>query len=114
MTGAAQRAAPNVRASARLFAALGDETRLAVVTRLSKRGPASLTTLSEGARVTRQAVAKHLAVLSGAGLVVARRGGIGTVWELRPQRLDDVRTALDAIDRQWDAAIERLRGLVEE
>ncbi len=113
MTQAAERARPSVRASAKLFAALGDETRLAVVRRLCRRGPASLTTLSEGAPVTRQAVAKHLGVLSDAGLIAGRRDGRGTVWELCPDRLNDVRRALDTIDRQWDAAVDRLEALVE-
>jgi DNA-binding transcriptional ArsR family regulator len=102
------------RASAPIFAALGDETRLAVVRRLCLRGPASVTTLSEGAGVTRQAIAKHLNVLAGAGLVHGTREGRESIWELRPGRLEDARRALDAIGREWDAALERLRRHVEQ
>jgi DNA-binding transcriptional ArsR family regulator len=101
------------RASAPIFAALGNETRLAVVGRLCRRGPASLTALSEEARVTRQAIAKHLAILADAGLVVGKRDGRESVWELCPRRLDDARRALDAIDKQWDAALDRLKRMVE-
>jgi DNA-binding transcriptional ArsR family regulator len=101
-------------AAATIFAALGDETRLAVVRRLCLRGPTSITVLSEGAKVTRQAIAKHLSVLSEAGLVRGKRNGRESVWELRPGRLEDARRALDAIDREWDAALERLRKVVED
>jgi DNA-binding transcriptional ArsR family regulator len=105
---------PAFRASAPIFAALGNETRLAVVGRLCQRGPASLTALSEEAGVTRQAIAKHLSILADAGLVHGKREGRESIWELRPRRLDDARRALDAIDRQWDAALGRLKKLVEE
>jgi DNA-binding transcriptional ArsR family regulator len=101
------------RSSARIFAALGDETRLSVVGRLCQRGPASLTALSEGAGVTRQAIAKHLSILADAGLVQGKREGRESIWELRPRRLEDARRALDEIDRRWDVALGRLKNLVE-
>jgi DNA-binding transcriptional ArsR family regulator len=103
-----------LQASARIFAALGDETRLAVVGRLCQRGPASISALSLGAGVTRQAIAKHLAILADAGLVRGKREGRESIWALRPKRLDDARRALDALDRQWDTALDRLKQLVEE
>jgi DNA-binding transcriptional ArsR family regulator len=103
-----------VRSSARIFAALGDETRLAVVSRLCHRGPASLSALSEGAGVTRQAIAKHLAILADAGLVRGSREGRESIWELKPARLDAARTALEAISSQWDVALGRLKDLVED
>lgn len=97
-----------------VFAALGDETRLALVKRLCDSGPSSITELTEGAEVTRQAITKHLHVLEGAGLVRGSRRGRTTVWELRPKRLDAAKRALDAIGRDWDAALDRLRAFVEE
>ncbi len=96
-----------------VFAALGDATRLAVVERLCDHGPASVTTLSEGASVSRQAISKHLQVLEEAGLVSNERVGRESIWELRPERLDDARRALDLISREWDARIERLAKFVE-
>lgn len=99
--------------SAPLFAALGDPSRLALVARLCAHGPASITRLSDGADISRQAVTKHLRVLADAGLVAHHRAGRETVWELRPARLSDARGALDAISAQWDARIDRLRALVE-
>jgi DNA-binding transcriptional ArsR family regulator len=108
------RAEASFRASAPLFAALGDETRIALVQRLCARGPASLVQLSEGAAVTRQAITKHMRVLEDAGLVESTRRGRASIWEFKPQRLDDAHRALEAIARQWDAALERLKAFVED
>src|SRR5215471_18260952 len=99
--------------AANLFAALGDETRLQIVARLCADGPLSITNLSEGAAVTRQAVTKHLYALQQAGLARGIQAGRERIWELRPRRLDDLQRYLDQISRQWDAAIERLRKFVE-
>jgi DNA-binding transcriptional ArsR family regulator len=99
--------------SAPLFAALGDETRLFLVGRLCKRGPASITRLAKGAKVTRQAVTKHLRVMEDAGLVRAKRLGRERVWELEPRRLDDAQRCLDSIARAWDDALLRLQAYVE-
>ena len=103
-----------VRDAAPLFAALGDPTRLGLVVRLSSGGPESIVHLSKGLDVSRQAVTKHLHVLSDAGLVRGFRHGRQHIWELEPGRLDDARDYLDRIDAQWDAALERLRDLVQE
>ena len=61
-----------IRASAPIFAALGDDTRLRIVGRLSADGPTSIARLTVGTGVTRQAVTKHLHVLSEVGLVRGR------------------------------------------
>lgn len=100
--------------SAPVFAALGDETRLALVARLCEPGPWSIARLTEGARVTRQAVTKHLRVLAEAGLVRDARHGRERIWELAPDRLGDARRTLDELSRRWDDALERLRRHVEE
>lgn len=100
-------------AAAPVFAALGDETRLSIVARLCAHGPQSIVQLTEGAQVTRQAVTKHLHALADAGLVRSTRDGRERIWEIRPRRLDDAKHYLDQISRRWDAAIERLRALVE-
>ena len=100
-------------ASAPLFAALGDPTRLGLVARLCDEGPLPIAKLAAGSDVSRQAVTKHLHVLEDAGLVRSARDGRENVWELRPRRLDDARRYLDQISRQWDDKLERLRSLVE-
>ncbi len=106
--------ASRVRDAAPLFAALGDPTRLSLVARLSSGGPESIARLSESADVSRQAVTKHLRVLSDAGLVRGFRRGRQHIWELQPGRLVDAHDYLDRIDAQWDAALARLKAFVEE
>ncbi len=106
--------AARVRDAAPLFAALGDPTRLSLVARLSSGGPESIARLSERADVSRQAVTKHLHVLSDAGLVRGFRRGRQHIWELQPRRLVDAHDYLDRIDAQWDAALARLKAFVED
>jgi DNA-binding transcriptional ArsR family regulator len=100
--------------AAPVFAALGDETRLALVARLCDDGPLSIARLAAGSAVTRQAITKHLQVLAGAGLVRDVRRGRERIWEIEPDRLDEARSYLAEISRSWDAALDRLRQLVEE
>ena len=99
---------------AHLFAALGDETRLHLVFRLSGSGPMSITRLTEGSKVTRQAITKHLRVMEGSGLVRSTRQGRESVWQLHQRRLQDASRYLDMISRQWDDALQRLRAFVED
>jgi DNA-binding transcriptional ArsR family regulator len=105
---------PKLAGAAPVFAALGDETRLRLVARLGAQGPQSIARLTRGARVSRQAVTKHLRALAAAGLVRSTREGRERIWAIRPGRLGDARRYLDQISAQWDEAIGRLRGLVEE
>jgi DNA-binding transcriptional ArsR family regulator len=100
--------------TASIFAALGDETRLRLVLRLSTNGPLSIARLTESAAVTRQAVTKHLHVLAGAGLAGSARLGREKVWTLDPKPLDAARSWLDEISAEWDAALARLQRLVED
>jgi DNA-binding transcriptional ArsR family regulator len=99
--------------SAPVFAALGDETRLQIVARLCAEGPLSITRLSEGAGVTRQAITKHLKALADAGLAKNARSGREQIWELETRRLEMAGRCLDRISDQWDSAINRLRAFVE-
>jgi DNA-binding transcriptional ArsR family regulator len=100
------------RQPASTFAALGDETRLQLISRLSG-GPASIGTLTAGSGITRQAVAKHLRVLAGAGLVRGTRSGRQSMWALERKQLDEARRSLDQISRQWDQALGKLKVFVE-
>jgi len=97
-----------------VFAALGDETRLRLVSRLCDSGPASIARLTEGATITRQAITKHLRVMQDAGLVRSTRRGRERYWELDRKRLEEVRRNLAVISKQWDDALDRLRKFVEE
>jgi DNA-binding transcriptional ArsR family regulator len=73
----------------------------------------SITRLTSGSRVTRQAISKHLRVLESAGLVRGKRHGRETLWELERRRLQEARRYLDLISGQWDEALGRLRKFVE-
>jgi len=99
--------------SAPVFAALGDPTRLRLIAALCAGGALSITQLTVGTAITRQAVTKHLEVLAGAGLVHDIREGRERLWELKPSRLDEARRALDAIAAQWGQALQRLKAFVE-
>lgn len=101
------------KSSAPLFAALGDTTRLRLVTRLCENGPMSIASLTAGSKVTRQAITKHLRTMEEAGLLRSTRHGRESVWELNQERLQDVRRYLKMISRQWDDALDQLRDLVE-
>ena len=113
MSRASAAAGPPVRDAAPLFAALGDETRLRLLIRLSSGGPGSITQLSAKSAVTRQAITKHLRVLADAGLVRSSRRGRERVWDLEPRRLDDAHAYLSRISKQWDDALGRLKAFVE-
>jgi DNA-binding transcriptional ArsR family regulator len=108
------KASAHLRGAAPLFAALGDETRLALVARLSTGGPRSITLLTVGSSVTRQAITKHLHVLAGAGLVRQTRRGRERLWRLDPASLEIAQKFLAHISSQWDARLARLRDLVED
>ena len=99
--------------SAPVFAALGDETRLRLVLRLSGGERLSIARLTAGTRMTRQAVTKHLRRLASAGLVRSERRGRERQWQLETERLERLGRALASISAQWDEAIARLKELVE-
>jgi DNA-binding transcriptional ArsR family regulator len=107
-------AAVKVSEAVPVFAALGDPTRLRLLGRLSVDGPLSITRLSKGAGVTRQAITRHLYTLGDAGLVRSARHGRERVWELDRKRLEKAKEYLDQISAQWDAAVDRLKALVED
>lgn len=97
-----------------MFAALGDGTRLRLVTRLSDDGPLSIARLSDGTGVTRQAITKHLKALADAGVVRGKRRGRERIWELQTRRLEMASRYLNEVSGQWDAAIGRLRAFLED
>ena len=102
-----------LKTRASVFAALGDETRLSVLAKLLGGEPQSITRLTAGTRLTRQAVTKHLRVLEEAGVVRSVRVGRESLFELEPRPIADVRDYLDEVARQWDDALARLKAHVE-
>ena len=103
-----------VAGAALLFAALGDPTRLALLQRLSREGPASISVLADNFQTTRQGVTKHLLVLAAAGIIDGHRRGREHVWALNPARLAEAQRHLDTIARGWDGALARLKAHVED
>jgi DNA-binding transcriptional ArsR family regulator len=99
--------------AATVFAALGDGTRLRLVSRLSENGPQSIVNLAAGFSISRQAITKHLRVMESAGLVRCAPRGRETVWRLEQKRLADARRYLQTISAQWDDTLGRLKAFVE-
>jgi DNA-binding transcriptional ArsR family regulator len=97
-----------------VFAALGDETRLALVAKLCRKQPYSISQLTHGSKLTRQAVTKHLRVLESAGIVHSTRAGRESLFEFDPQPIEEIKEYLDFVSQQWDEALSRLKSFVED
>ena len=108
-SGAAKR-----HSHAPVFAALGDATRLALVARLSGGEPRSISQLTEGSKLTRQAITKHLRVLESAGIVHSVHAGRRSLFEFNPEPIEEIKGYLDFVSEQWDQALSRLKSFVED
>lgn len=106
---AAERQSP-----AQVFAALGDETRLALVAKLANGRRHSISQLTEGSKLSRQAITKHLRVLEGAGIVHGVRTGRESLFAFDPGPVEQLKEYLDFVSEQWDQALGRLQEFVEE
>jgi DNA-binding transcriptional ArsR family regulator len=102
-----------LRARASVFAALGDETRLGLLARLTNGEPLSIARLTEGTKLTRQAVTKHLRVLEDVGVVHSVKTGRESLFALDPKPIVGAQEYLEHVSRQWDGALARLKVLVE-
>src|ERR1700732_5313860 len=100
-------------ANAPVFAALGDPTRLALVAKLCRGRPYSISQLTEGSRLTRQAITKHLRVLEGVGIVRSFRAGRESIYKFDPQPIEELKQYLDLVSKQWADARGRLKAFVE-
>ncbi len=104
----------NVGTIATLLAALGDETRLRIVQRLSSGPSLSIARLSHGTHLTRQAITKHLAVLARAGLVRDKWSGRERLWRFDGRRLADVRHFLERVCAHWEEALGRSKDVADD
>jgi DNA-binding transcriptional ArsR family regulator len=102
-----------VRSKAAVFAALGDETRLLLLTRLGDGQRHSISELSEGTRLSRQAVTKHLRVLERVRMVHRRREGRESLFTFDPTPVIEMKQYLELVSKQWDLALGRQKNLVE-
>lgn len=102
------------RSHASVFAALGDRTRLALVAKLAgAQKPYSISQLTKGSRLSRQAISKHLRVLETAGMVQSVRTGRENLFEFNPHPIEGIKEYLDFVSEQWDQALSRLKSFVE-
>ena len=99
---------------ASIFAALGDATRLSLLGTLLDGSSRSISQLTQGSRLTRQAISKHLHVLAQAGIVASERVGRESRYQLRPEPLHAAQAYLAAVSEQWGQALERLRSFIED
>lgn len=102
-----------VGSAANGFAALGDPTRLALLTMLSDGDARSITELSSGFDLSRQAITKHLRILEAEQLITGQRAGRETRFALQVKRLDDLGDFLQTVSQQWDQTLNRLREHLE-
>ena len=102
------------RGHAPVFAALGDATRLSLLAKLGDGQPRSISQLTHGSRLTRQAITKHLRVLQKARIVRCSRAGRESRFVLDPRPIDDLRHYLDSVSAQWDEALASLKSFVEK
>ena len=111
---ASLRSPAKLRHAAPVFAALGDETRLALVAKLCEGSPRSIAELTGDTALTRQAVTKHLQTLEGAGLVRSLHVGRENLFEFVPEPVKAMRDYLELVSTRWDEALGRLRDFVEK
>ncbi len=105
--------AQSSHALARVFAALGDPTRLKLVAVLCAGGALSISQLTANTNISRQAVTKHLQVLSDAGVARDMKAGRKRLWQLEPARIEEAKQTLEVIGRQWEVALGRLKAFAE-
>ncbi|MFC6013509.1 ArsR/SmtB family transcription factor [Nocardia lasii] len=94
----------------RVFVALADPSRRSVLATLAADGPATATDLADRLPITRQAIAKHLALLAEAGLVIAEPGERRRVrYRLDSAPMRVAQQFLAAMARDWDGPLDALR-----
>jgi DNA-binding transcriptional ArsR family regulator len=101
-------------ARAPVFAALGDATRLSLVEKLSGGQPYSISQLTRGSKLTRQAITKHLRVLERVGILHSVWAGRESRIQLAPRSMEGMKEYLDFVSKQWDQALSRLKSFVED
>lgn len=96
-----------------LWAAVGEPSRRRLLDLLVARGEATATTLADDLPFTRQAVAKHLAVLEQAGLVERRRTGREVRYVVAADRLDAATRSLARVAARWDTRLAAIKAIAE-
>ena len=94
-----------------VFGALAEPVRRRLLQTIAAR-PATATELADSLPISRQAVTKHLAFLSQAGLLERERHGRDVRYRLTPEPLSDAMSWMVSVSGQWDDRLERLRDAV--
>jgi DNA-binding transcriptional ArsR family regulator len=98
-----------------VFTALADPSRRSILAALASGGPATATDLADRLPITRQAIAKHLALLSEAGLVTAEPGERRRVrYRVRSAPMQVAQQFLAALARDWDGPLDALKGHLDQ
>ncbi len=100
-------------ALARVFAALGDPTRLKLVAVLCAGGAFSIAQLTANTDISRQGVTKHLQLLADAGVVRDVKRGRERLWQLEPGQIEEAKRTLELIGSQWEVALGKLKSFAE-
>ena len=104
----------NETVAEQVFVALADPSRRAILAALAAEGPATATDLAGRLPITRQAIAKHLALLAGAGLVTAQPGERRRVrYRLRSAPMQVAQQFLAALARDWDSPLSELKNRLD-
>jgi DNA-binding transcriptional ArsR family regulator len=102
-----------LRDRAAVFAALGQVTRLSLVTKLARGHPCSISQLAAGSRLSRQAITRHLHVLENVGLVHSTHSGREEIFELDTRPFKNIEEYLEFVSKEWDQTLGRLKSFVE-
>jgi len=103
----------SARAKAAIFAALGDETRLSLLAMLCSGQRYSIAELTDGTKLSRQAVTKHLRVLERVRIVHGTREGRQSLFQFDPHPVIEMKEYLELVSKQWDIALARLKSFAE-
>lgn len=98
-----------IEKKAKLFAVLGDSTRLNLLTNLVDGKKRSITELTKGTGLTRQAITKHLKLLENANVVKGEKSGRDSLYTLQIESLSEAREIIESIEQQWDETLNRLK-----
>ncbi len=99
---------------AEVFAALGDPVRLKLVDKLIDHKLHSISSLTTGTKISRQAVTRHLTVLENVGLVTNTQEGQNTLYVLEVGPIKTLQQHLELISSRWDQSMRGLKKFVEE
>jgi len=97
-----------------LWSAVGEPTRRRMLDMLLATGTGTATSLSEQLPVTRQAIAKHLAVLNQVGLVHATTTGRERRYQVDQAQLERAVAQLASVGASWDARLQRIKRIAEK